>query len=66
MTLPGRGGIPLATKEIAMRGLDEPSLADALTAQDRYPAYREWRQSGDVQEGIRAFTAKRPPVWQGK
>ena len=55
-----------ATKEIALRGLDEPTLADALKAQTGYPAYRAWRTSDDAEEGMRAFIEKRPPVWRGR
>ncbi len=62
-------GAPLsvrATKEAALRGLDEPSLADALKNQNDYPAYAQWRTSEDLQEGRAAFSEKRAPKWKGR
>lgn len=55
-----------ASKEAAMRGLDEPSLADAMRHQADYPAFAAWRSSDDAREGPRAFAEKRPPRWQGR
>ncbi len=55
-----------ASKETAMRGLDEPSLADAVRAQAGYPAFAAWRGSEDAVEGRLAFTQKRPPNWKGR
>ena len=55
-----------ASKEAIMRGLDEPSLADAMANQDDYPAFHRWRRSEDAREGPRAFAEKRAPVWQGR
>jgi crotonobetainyl-CoA hydratase len=55
-----------ASKETAMRGLGEPSLADAIKHQRTYPAFAAWRASEDVKEGPRAFAEKRPPVWPGR
>lgn len=55
-----------ASKEAAMRGLDEPSLADAMRHQADYPAFAAWRSSEDAREGPRAFAEKRPPRWQGR
>lgn len=52
-----------ATKEMAMRGLDEPTLAAAIRGQREYGAFRAWRASGEVWEGARAFAEKRPPSW---
>jgi crotonobetainyl-CoA hydratase len=49
-----------------MRGLDEPSLAAALKAQDAYPAFAAWRASADAKEGRLAFSEKRPPNWKGR
>jgi enoyl-CoA hydratase/carnithine racemase len=52
-----------ASKETAMRGLDEPSLESALRNQASYPSYVRWDGSDEVREGAAAFTQKRPPVW---
>jgi crotonobetainyl-CoA hydratase len=49
-----------------MRGLDEPSLADAIKSQAGYPAFVAWRGGEDTKEGPRAFAEKRPPVWKGR
>lgn len=55
-----------ASKEAVMRGLDEPSLAAAISGQDDYPAFAAWRASDDAREGPMAFSQKRPPVWKGR
>jgi crotonobetainyl-CoA hydratase len=55
-----------ATKEAAMRGLGEPSLAEAIRAQASYPAFVAWLDAEDTREGPRAFAEKRPPVWRGR
>lgn len=52
-----------ATKQAALRGLEEPSLQAALTAQTGYPAWKAWRESDDPIEGPRAFAEKRAPNW---
>ena len=62
-------GAPLAiraSKQAALRGLDEPSLADAIRNQADYPAFAAWRAGEDTKEGPRAFAEKRPPVWKGR
>jgi enoyl-CoA hydratase/carnithine racemase len=55
-----------ATKEVVMRGLDEPDLASALRRQRTYPGYERWWQAEDTREGPRAFAEKRAPRWQGR
>jgi len=55
-----------ASKQAILRGLDEPSLADALSNQGDYPAFQRWRDAEDTVEGPRAFTEKRTPVWKGR
>jgi len=52
-----------ASKEVAYRGLTEPSLADAMRHQRDYPGFRAWLESEDLREGPRAFAQKRPPAW---
>lgn len=55
-----------ASKEAIHRGLDEPSLAGAMTAQEEYPAFYQWRRAADTREGPKAFAEKRAPIWVGK
>ncbi len=55
-----------ASKEAIMRGLDEPSLAEAMSNQAQYPQFYRWQRSEDAVEGPRAFAEKRPPNWQGR
>jgi crotonobetainyl-CoA hydratase len=55
-----------ATKEAALRGLDEPSLAAAIKTQTSYPAFSAWLTAEDTREGPLAFAEKRPPVWKGR
>lgn len=52
-----------ATKETAMRGLDETSLAGAIAAQRAYPAFAAWFTGEDIIEGPRAFAEKRKANW---
>jgi crotonobetainyl-CoA hydratase len=55
-----------ATKQAAMRGLDEPSLEAAIRHQETYPAFAAWRNAEDTREGPRAFAEKRKPEWKGR
>ena len=60
---------PLAvrlTKALAMWGLDQPSLAEAMAAQAHHPLYEPWRTAEDTAEGPKAFAEKRKPAWKGK
>lgn len=60
---------PLAvrlTKQLAMWGLDEPTLADAIGGQVGHAAFKEWLGAEDTAEGPRAFAEKRRPVWKGR
>lgn len=55
-----------ATKQAALRGLDEPSLQAALENQGSYPSVRALYRSDDFKEGPRAFAQKRAPNWSGR
>lgn len=55
-----------ATKEVAMRGLAEPSLAAAIQNQIEYPGFKDWMSAADTVEGYTAFAQKRPPAWRGR
>jgi enoyl-CoA hydratase/carnithine racemase len=54
-----------ASKQAALRGLDEPTLADAMAKQRSYPAAAAMYASADAVEGPKAFADKRKPMWQG-
>jgi crotonobetainyl-CoA hydratase len=55
-----------ASKAAVMRGLDEPTLAAAITGQNRYPEVASLFRSEDFVEGPRAFSEKRAPRWTGR
>ncbi|MFV0281646.1 MAG: enoyl-CoA hydratase-related protein [Rhodoblastus sp.] len=54
-----------ASKQVAMRGA-ELSLADALVAQNDFPAVKAMFGSADLIEGPKAFAEKRKPKWTGR
>ncbi len=55
-----------ASKQALMRGLDEPSLADAIRNEREYPAAQAMFASQDYVEGPKAFAEKREPRWLGR
>ena len=55
-----------ASKQALMRGLDEPTLSDAMINQRSYPAARAMFESEDFIEGPKAFSEKRKPVYRGR
>ncbi len=55
-----------ASKQAVYRGLAEASVAEALKAQNRYPAVSAMFKSEDFVEGPMAFAQKRPAQWKGK
>lgn len=52
-----------ASKQAIHRGLDKPTLEEAITT--IYPAVQELYDSADFVEGPKAFAEKRPPKWTG-
>ncbi len=55
-----------ASKQAVYRGLAEPSVAEGLKNQTKYPAVAAMFRSTDFVEGPMAFAQKRKPAWKGK
>jgi enoyl-CoA hydratase/carnithine racemase len=55
-----------ASKAAVLRGLDEPTLQQAILGQGKYPEVAALFRSQDLVEGPRAFAEKRPPRWTGR
>lgn len=53
-----------ATKQVAMRGLDNANLQESSSAS--YEAVKQMASSEDFVEGPLAFAEKRPPQWKGR
>ena len=54
-----------ASKEAAMKGLDEKDLKSAISSQESYSIFSKMQNSNDRIEGPKAFSEKRPPRWSG-
>jgi enoyl-CoA hydratase/carnithine racemase len=53
-----------ASKQASCRGMDEPTLEQAMRT--IYPAQQENMESQDYIEGPKAFAEKRKPNWQNR
>jgi len=53
-----------ASKEAVYRGLDQPTLKEAI--ETMYPAQKANLESEDYVEGPKAFAEKRPPQWKNR
>ena len=55
-----------ASKAAVMKGLDETTLAAAISGQNRYPEVAALFRSEDFVEWPLAFSQKRAPQWKGR
>ncbi len=55
-----------ASKQVARRGLEAASVADAMRAQPEHRALQAMLASQDYRNGPRAFAQKRPQQWTGR
>jgi crotonobetainyl-CoA hydratase len=53
------------SKAVALAGLSEAGVAEAMHAQGDDPNFHAWRDSADLTEGLKAFAEKRASRWEG-